>query len=349
MNEADRPQQEFPQVVSKASRPDVIAAAPRSEPPPRVGVLPQGFPPIAAAVTERFGFPSTAFTVGQSTLIVRGRVKSFNGALVTYVVDHTVYGDYEHDEVILDLTSIIDMHRDMAREKLATSKGKQLSEQDVLDEAYRDSGIEVGKKVILYLSEFGKTADGRPKFLRVGTVYDVPPDHPLDEVESAILKVLRDGSFAEPDASSGSFLRSQLKRAPLVVIAILQSVDDRSSTWKVERILRGKNEQLAVVVDHDLFRRRALAIAASELRAEKKSKPDPKLRDERAASVMRQLIRSELSLPKRAILFIEPLKGKPDGIDGRVVYRLYDDEARKEHFQSVLTAIQDPNSVPERY
>jgi hypothetical protein len=301
-------------------------------------------PAGGADLTTPLGVLSLADRVGRAPVIVRGKFTGWEAPLGHYSVSYVIYGDFQDRTVTIDLSGELNASRETDRERLRRRTGKEPTEADILTEFMTSMGMLPGRDSIIELRPYANhpLANRGVKYRRMGSGYDSPPQYPLQDFEDKIVKVIADGSAFEASPRPDDVLAERMEDAQLIVRAQLVEVGTGESRWKINRVIKGAAKSPTLILDDQFFRQRSRAIVAHAARKQ----ASPSTIQEDTAKVdaeTRRLIRTELSVPKEAVLFVDQVQTKPDGIHGRLRHRTYEDQQKQK-----LNRLQDAISTPDR-
>jgi hypothetical protein len=306
----------------------------RPRTPPQVGALPRQHVLTPLATAPALGLPrgrvmglgmlSLEQQVARSPLILRARITDYHDTLVTYDVLHVVYGKTDKTVIQFDAVFHNGLMRKTfeaaARTRFTKQHGRDPTDAELLEAMMADQGIVKGREVLLLLAP----VPGNPgTYTQTGSMFDVPPDHRLDDQETKILQVIEKGDYLQPVPAVGDVFEEILRQSPLVVRATLQSVNADHSVWKTVRPVHGNVDTATVTVPHTLFRRRAEALV-NALAATDPKLANPQIRDAAVEKKMQALIDHEFTAGRDALLFLTDAKPEQETTTAELVARAFD-------------------------
>jgi hypothetical protein len=283
--------------------------------------------PAAWGLSHSFGFPTTETQVSMASLILRARITGWKDTNVEYTVERVIYGSFADKIITFDATygdaSVRKSFLGQARKQFLDAQKREPSDEELTAAMLQSHGIEKNRTVILLLQP--RAAGG---YFPGGTIFDAPPDHPLDQAEADIVQIIRDGTYLENVAVEGSGnFRNQLRNADAIVRAKVARITPEATEWTVEKVLQGKGINTTLQIPHDLFRRRAQSVANFAALKDDSLK-DPAKRDARITEEMNAMLKAELTPGRQAILFLGKLKQETNTTRAELQYRLYDNSKR---------------------
>ena len=262
--------------------------------------------------------------LGSVSLVARARVAGWDNGIIRYNVVHVIYGNFADQSVLVDYSGVIESSKGGVRTQAGEDLGHEPTPIEFEEYVLKQSGIEKGREMILFLIS-RPTRPVQPRmYLQLGAYYDLPPAHGMDDAEDRIIRIIADGGYLSPSfPQPADFLGQHIRAADLIVRAQLSQVTETDSRWTVSAVIKGQTQEKTLILPHDLFRLRAQAIIQHR-RQTTQPATEPSL-EEQIAAEMNRLLKAELVPNLQAILFVSDPKVEGQTVKANLLQRIYED------------------------